>query len=54
MHTVHKGMKISNTEFDAMVGDIKTSMERLNLRNREKRDLLAIVETVRKEIVEKQ
>jgi len=54
MRTAHKGMRISNTEFDAMVGDIKTSMDRLKIPVREKRDLLAIVETTRKEIVEKQ
>ena len=50
---VHKGMKISNNEFDAMVGDIKASMDRLKVPTREQRDLLAIVETTRKQIVEK-
>jgi hemoglobin len=50
---VHQGMKITNSEFDAMVGDIKASMDRLGLPTREKRDLLAIVETTRKQIVEK-
>jgi hemoglobin len=49
---VHKGMKISNSEFDAMVGDIKASMDRLGVKLREKRDFLAIIETTRKEIVE--
>jgi hypothetical protein len=47
-------MKISNSEFDAMVGDIKVSMDRLRIPSREKRDLMAIIETTRKEIVEKQ
>lgn len=50
---VHKGMKITNSEFDAMVGDIKASMDRLGIATREKRDLLAIIETTRKQIVEK-
>jgi hemoglobin len=50
---VHHGMKITNSEFDAMVGDIKASMDRLGIPTREKRDLLAIVETTRKQIVEK-
>ena len=54
MRAAHKGMKISNNEFDAMVGDIKTSMDKLGLGRAEKRDLLAVVETTRKEIVEKQ
>lgn len=48
----HKGMKITNNEFDAMVGDIKTSMDKLEIAPREKRDLLAIIETTRKQIVE--
>lgn len=51
---VHKGMRISNNEFDAMVGDIKTSMDRLGIARREERDLLAVIETTRKQIVEKQ
>ncbi|MGH7244178.1 MAG: group I truncated hemoglobin [Phycisphaerales bacterium] len=54
MATVHKGMRITNNEFDAMVGDIKASMDRLGIAAPEKRDLLAIVETTRKQIVEKQ
>jgi hemoglobin len=50
---VHKGMKITNAEFDAMVGDIKASMDRLGFAAKEKKDLLAIIETTRKQIVEK-
>jgi hemoglobin len=53
LHEVHKGMRITNNEFDAMVGDIKTSMDKLGIGATEKRDLLAIVETTRKQIVEK-
>ena len=53
MNQVHQGMRITNNEFDAMVGDIKTSMDRLGYAAREKRDLLAIIETTRKEVVEK-
>ena len=54
MRAAHKGMKISNNEFDAMIGDIKTSMDKLGIGRAEKRDLLAVIETTRKEIVEKQ
>jgi hemoglobin len=54
MGVVHKGMRISNSEFDAMVGDIKTSMEKLGYAKREIRELLAVIETTRKEIVEQQ
>ena len=49
---VHEGMRITNNEFDAMIGDIKASMDSLGFDNREKRDLLAILETTRKQIVE--
>jgi hemoglobin len=52
MGSVHKGMRISNSEFDAMIGDIKTSMERLNIARQEQKEVLAIFETTRKEIVE--
>ena len=52
MGTVHDGMKITNSEFDAMIGDIKTSMERLNVGRQEQKELIAIFETTRKEIVE--
>ena len=49
---LHQGMRISNAEFDAMVGDIKVSMDRLGINQREQRDVLAIIETTRKQIVE--
>lgn len=54
MREVHKGMRITNTEFDAMVGDIKMSMERLGVKAREQREMLAVIETTRKQVVEKQ
>lgn len=52
LRSLHQGMKITNAEFDAMVGDIKVSTDKLGLGTREKRDLLAIIETTRKQIVE--
>jgi hemoglobin len=52
MHTIHDGMRISNAEFDAMIGDIKASLDRMNIARPEARDLLAIMETTRKQIVE--
>jgi hemoglobin len=54
MGSVHKGMRIGNSEFDAFVGDVKTSMDKMGLPTREKKDLLAVIETTRKEIVERQ
>lgn len=53
MRSVHRGMRITNNEFDAMVGDIKTSMTAIGVPAPEMKDLLAIVETTRKQIVEK-
>jgi hemoglobin len=54
MHEVHKDMRISNAEFDAMVGDAKASLQRLGFGAREQRDLLAIFETTLKQVVERQ
>jgi hemoglobin len=54
MRAVHEGMKITNEEFDAMVGDIKASMEKLQIGTAEQRELLAIIETTREQIVERQ
>jgi hemoglobin len=50
---LHAGMRITNNEFDAMVGDIKASLDKLGIAPREQKELLAIIETTRKEIVEK-
>jgi hemoglobin len=52
MRALHDGMRITNAEFDAMIGDIKASLDRLNIARAESRDLLAIMETTRKQIVE--
>ncbi len=52
MEEAHDGMRITNTEFDAFVGDLTASMQRLGIGTEEQRDLLAIVESTRKQIVE--
>ncbi|EEF58363.1 globin [Pedosphaera parvula Ellin514] len=51
MKSVHAGMNISNPEFDAAVGDIKASLDKLQIPNTEQKELLAIVESTRPEIV---
>jgi hemoglobin len=51
MKTAHAGMKISNPEFDAVVGDLKASLDKLRIPNKEQKELLAIVESTRPEIV---
>ena len=51
MKSTHAEMHISNAEFDATVGDLKASLDRLKTPNKEQKELLAIVESTRTEIV---
>ena len=46
-------MHISNPEFDAAVGDLKASLDVLKIPNKEQKELLAIVESTRPQIVTK-
>lgn len=48
----HAGMQVSNPEFDAAVGDIKASLDRLKVPDSEQKEFLAIIESTRPEIVE--
>ena len=47
----HGDMHISNPEFDAVLGDLKASLDKLRLPNTEQKELLAIVESTRPLIV---
>jgi hemoglobin len=47
----HANMNISNPEFDAVIGDLKASLDRLKIPNKEQKELLAIIESTRPEIV---
>jgi hemoglobin len=49
--SAHAGMKITNPEFDAVIGDLKASLDRHQVPNKEQKELLAIVESVRPQIV---
>jgi len=51
MKSAHAGMKISNPEFEAVIGDLKVSLDKLRIPNKEQKELLAIVESTRPEIV---
>ena len=51
IETVHANMHISNPEFDAVMGDLKATLDRLKVPNTEQKELLAIVESTRPEIV---
>jgi len=52
MKTVHAGMKITNDEFNALAADLAASLNKLNVPAKEQAELLAIVETTRKDIVQ--
>jgi hemoglobin len=49
--SVHAGMRITNSEFDATIGDLKVSLDKLRIPNREQKELLAIMESTRPQIV---
>jgi len=44
MKSGHAGMRISNPEFDAALGDLKASLDRLQIPNKEQKELLSIIE----------
>jgi len=47
MKEAHTGMEISNSEFDAVVGDLKASLDKLRVPNAEQKEFLAIIETTK-------
>ena len=51
MKSAHAGMRISNPEFDAAIGDLKASLDKLQVPNKEQKELLSIIESTRPEIV---
>jgi len=53
IEAVHGDMHISNPEFDAVMGDLKASLDKLQVPNMEQKELLAIVESTRPQIVTK-
>jgi hemoglobin len=48
---VHAHMHISNPEFDAAIGDLKATLDRLKVPNLEQKELLAIIESTRPQLV---
>jgi hemoglobin len=52
MKYAHGGMKISNAEFDATIGDLKATLDKLGIATDEQKELLAVVESTRPQIVE--
>lgn len=51
MAAAHSGMRITNAEFDAAVGDLKASLDKLQIGTKEQKELLAIIESTRPQIV---
>ncbi len=49
--TSHADMKITNPEFDAVIGDLKASLDKLKIPDQEQKELLAIFESTRPQIV---
>ena len=43
MKSAHAGMHITNPEFDAALGDLKASLDRMQIPNKEQKELLAII-----------
>ena len=52
MKTVHKGMAITNAEFDALAADLVASLDKFKVPEKEKGELLKIVGSTRGDIVE--
>ena len=46
------GLHISNAEFDASVGDLKATLDKLQVPNPEQKELLAIIESTRPQVAE--
>lgn len=52
MRTAHRGMQISDREFDAFTKDLQASLEQAGVKAKERKELLEIVESARGTIVE--
>jgi len=50
MREVHGGMHITNAEFDAAVGDLKASLDRIGVPTEEQKELLSIIESTRPQV----
>jgi hemoglobin len=51
MKAVHKGMHITDREFDAFLDDVKASLEKYHVSQQKQRDVLNLLEGTRKNIV---
>lgn len=53
MATSHKGMKISAGDWDRFLGHVRATLDKFQVPDRERRDVLAFVESTRADIVER-
>ncbi len=51
MKSAHAAMHIGNPEFEAALGDLKASLDKLQIPNKEQKELLSILESPRPQIV---
>jgi len=51
IQSAHANMRITNPEFDAAVGDLKAALDKFQIPNKEQKELLAIIESTRPQIV---
>jgi hemoglobin len=50
MKDVHGGMHIANAEFDATIGDMKATLDKLQVPTDEQKELLAVLESTRPQV----
>jgi hemoglobin len=53
MKEAHRGMGVAGSHFDALVGDLKKSLDKFKVGAREQKDLLGALAPMKKDIVEK-
>jgi hemoglobin len=53
MKDAHKGLEITNKDFDALVGDLVKALDKNNVAKEDKDELLQMLGTMRKDVVEK-
>jgi hemoglobin len=52
MKQAHANLHITNAEFDAAVGDLKASLDKLRVPTKEQKELLSIIESTRPQVAE--
>ena len=51
MKSAHVGIKIGNPEFAAALGDLKASLDKLQIPNKDQKELLSIIESTRPVVI---